>query len=88
MMRGIDISSWQEGMDVSAVIERNELGFVIAKATEGLAFVDSTCDRFVQAARNAGACWGFYHFARNNDPLYVSGNGETAREECPVLSYV
>lgn len=69
MMRGIDISSWQEGMDVSEVIKRNDLGFVIAKATEGVAFVDSTCDRFVQSARNAGACWGFYHFARNNDPV-------------------
>ena len=38
MMNGIDISSWQEGINLSAV----PADFVIIKATEGTRFVEST----------------------------------------------
>lgn len=68
MMRGIDISSWQTGMDVANVIKKNELDFVICKATEGMGLVDSVCDRFIQETKRLGKCYGFYHFARNHDP--------------------
>lgn len=69
MMRGIDVSSWQTGMDIATVCKKNNLSFAICKATEGLAIVDSMCDRFVSELKRLGKCWGFYHFARNNDPV-------------------
>lgn len=59
-MKGIDISKWQAGLDLSKI----KFDFVIVKSTEGVGYVDPWCDRFVQAARKAGKPWGFYHFAR------------------------
>ena len=64
-LKGIDISSWQRGIDLGAIA--GSIDFVIVKATEGLSFVDSTCDGFFQKARQLGKKVGFYHFARNND---------------------
>lgn len=67
-MRGIDISSWQEGIDLARVIRDNALEFVVVKATEGCAFVETTCDDFIETCKAAGICWGFYHFAGHNEP--------------------
>ena len=63
-MRGIDISNWQAGITPS------ELGidFCIVKATEGLGYVDPSCDDFVQNCIKNNILWGFYHFARENEP--------------------
>lgn len=66
-MKFIDISNWQAGLDVVSVVENGGLGGIIVKATEGLGFVDKSCDKFVQQAIAAGIPFGFYHFARNND---------------------
>ena len=44
VMRGIDISKWQSGIDLSAV----NADFVIVKATEGIGYVDKSCDGFFQ----------------------------------------
>lgn len=68
-MRGIDVSSWQTGMDIASVCSKNELEFAICKATEGLSLVDSMCDRFISELMRTERLWGFYHFARNNDPV-------------------
>jgi len=57
-MDGIDISHYQASIDIAKV----PCDFVIAKATEGLTYVDRSCDGFVQKARRLGKCWGFYHF--------------------------
>ena len=65
MIRVIDISNHQKGMDLSKVLPF--VGGVICKATEGIGFVDAYCDRFVQTCIRAGKPWGFYYFARNND---------------------
>lgn len=68
VMRGIDISKWQSGIDLSAV----NADFVIVKATEGIGYVDKSCDGFFQKALSLGKKLGFYHFARptaNNDPI-------------------
>ncbi|MCI7725402.1 MAG: LysM peptidoglycan-binding domain-containing protein [Erysipelotrichaceae bacterium] len=65
---GIDISNWQRGIDLSKV----PCDFVIAKATEGIGYVDKSCDGFIQQAFKLGKKIGFYHFARptaNNDPI-------------------
>lgn len=63
-MRGIDISNWQAGITPSNL----DIEFCICKATEGLGYVDPHCDEFVSDCRNNGILWGFYHFARENEP--------------------
>lgn len=66
-MKFIDISNWQAGLNVPTVVKNGGLGAVIIKATEGLNFVDKSCDGFVQQCISNGIRFGFYHFARNND---------------------
>lgn len=63
MLYGIDISNWQKGLKLP-----ESLDFCIAKATEGFRYVDPYCDGFVQQAISKGILFGYYHFARNNDP--------------------
>lgn len=87
-MRGIDISNWQSGLDPSDL----DIDFCICKATEGLGYTDPCCDGFVNDCINSGILWGFYHFARENDP---SDEAEYFYNEClgyigkgiPVLDY-
>ena len=66
LRRGIDISSWQTGLDLDAL--KRDIDFCIVKATEGVGLVDSRCDKFVSECKRLGYDWGFYHFARNNSP--------------------
>ena len=61
-LKGIDISNWQAGLNAANI----NADFVIAKATEGIGFVDQACDTFYQQAINAGKLVGVYHFARNS----------------------
>lgn len=63
MMHGADISNWQKGF---VIPER--LDFCFVKATEGFRYVDPYCDGFIQQCVSKGILFGFYHFARNNDP--------------------
>lgn len=87
-MRGIDISNWQAGISPSAL----DIDFCICKATEGIGFTDVHCDEFVQDCINSGKLWGFYHFARENNP---EDEAEYFYNECvnyfnhgiPVLDY-
>lgn len=66
-MKFIDISNWQAGLDVATVVKNGGLGGVIIKATEGVGYVDKSCDKFVQQCIKNGIPFGFYHFARNNN---------------------
>lgn len=66
MLKGIDISSWQTGIDLSVTMR--DLDFCIVKATEGTAFVETTCDPWIQQLIKLKKLWGFYHFARTNEP--------------------
>lgn len=63
-MRGIDISNWQVGLVPSSL----DIDFCICKATEGLGYTDPSCDPFVQNCIENNILWGFYHFARENNP--------------------
>lgn len=63
-MYGIDVSSYQQDLDVSTL----NVDFVIFKATEGLGYVDSTFNKFSTDCEKSGKLFGFYHFARENDP--------------------
>lgn len=62
-LKGIDISKWQQGIDLSKV----NCDFVIIKATEGKSYVDPCCDGFFQHALQLGKKLGVYHFANNSD---------------------
>lgn len=59
-MYGIDISSWQKGIDLLA----DECEFVIMKATEGIGMIDNQLYNYVRQVENTGKCLGVYHFAR------------------------
>ena len=62
-LNGIDISSWQKGIDLSSV----PADFVIVKATEATTYVNPDYDRALQQALRAGKLIGVYHFARPGD---------------------
>lgn len=64
-MNGIDISSWQSGINLNAV----PCDFVICKATQGVGYVNPDCDRAYQQAKKAGKCLGVYHYASGNDAV-------------------
>lgn len=87
-MRGIDVSNWQVGMKPSNL----NIDFCIAKATEGIGYTDASCDSFIQDCIANNILWGFYHFARENEP---EKEAEYFYNECknyfgygiPVLDY-
>lgn len=68
-MQGIDISGWQEDLDLAQV----PCDFVIIKATQGVGYVSDACDPHVQQAIALGKPFGFYH--------YVNGSGATAEAD-------
>ena len=68
-MQGIDISGWEQGIDLSKV----PCDFVIVKATQGVGFVSRCCDAQIQQAISLGKPFGFYH--------YVGGNGAQAEAD-------
>ena len=59
MLKGIDVSVWQ-GIGTGD----QAADFVIAKATEGVGYVDPNCDGHYQRAKEQGKLLGVYHFAR------------------------
>ena len=87
-MRGIDISNWQAGIYPPAL----EIDFCICKATEGLGYTDPCCDDWISQLSDNGIPWGFYHFARENEPedearyFYDECRGYFGRG-IPVLDY-
>lgn len=62
-LNGIDISSWQKGIDLSKV----PCDFVIVKGTEGTNYVNPDCDRAYQQAKSLGKLLGVYHYANGKD---------------------
>lgn len=64
-LTGIDISSWQAGIDVSAVPS----DFVIIKATQGTAYVNPDMARTATATIKSGRGLGLYHFATVGDAV-------------------
>ena len=88
MMHGIDVSNWQSGLTPAAL----DIDFCIAKATEGIGYTDPCCDGFVQNCINNAIPWGFYHFARENDPVaeadyFVQETRNYFGHGIPVLDY-
>ena len=63
MIRAIDISSYQEGIDIGGI---QGVGCVIIKATQDTGYVNPCCDAFYQATKSRGLLRGFYHYAGNS----------------------
>ncbi|MEN8078924.1 GH25 family lysozyme [Clostridioides difficile] len=65
MIKGIDISNYQAGLNFSAA---KNMGFEICiiKASESTKFTNPKLDEQVTAALNSGMKVGFYHFFKNN----------------------
>ena len=87
-MYGIDVSNWQSGLQPSAL----PIDFCIIKATEGYGYTDPDCDSFVQDCIDNALLWGFYHFARENDPVveanyFVQETENYFGHGIPVLDY-
>lgn len=72
MLNGIDISNWQRDIGIDSLCKAD---FVIVKATGGISYVDSSCDRFVQYCIAHNIPWGFYHF-QNDDKKNRSATEE------------
>lgn len=64
-MKGIDISHWQDGIDLAGV----PCDFVIIKATQGTSYVDKCCNKFYQKAKKLGKKLGVYHYFGGGDPI-------------------
>lgn len=69
MLNGIDIASYQAGIDLGAV----PCDFAIIKATQGTTYVNPDCDRAFQNGLAAGKRLGVYH--------YASSGGATAEAD-------
>lgn len=87
-MRGIDISNYQRGIDLTKV----PFDFMICKATEGTTIVHDTCDDFIQTAIKLGKKWGFYHFAAGGDAIaesnyFINHCKNYFGQGIPVLDY-
>lgn len=87
-MNGYDESNYQG--DINNAIVPGD--FDIIKATEGIGYVDPTCDPNFQQAKAAGKKLGFYHFARpdGNDPIseanwFVNNTRDYFGQAIPVL---
>lgn len=66
----IDVSSWQTGINVTT----SGAQIVVAKATEGIGYVNPDCDRVVQDALAAGQGVGVYHFAHTENDARREAN--------------
>lgn len=66
-MRVIDISNWQKSLNLLSL--QGEIDGIIVKATEGVNYINPSCDKHIQQAISMGLPFGFYHFARANDPV-------------------
>lgn len=66
----IDVSSWQNGINVTTTGAQ----IVVAKATEGVGYVNPDCDRVVQDALAAGQGVGVYHFAHTENSAVDEAN--------------
>ena len=87
-MNGIDISSWQKGIDLSKV----PCDFVIIKATQGYHYVNEDMARAYSQAVSNNKCIGFYHYAEGKDPVaeaqhFIATVGNRVGEALLILDW-
>ncbi|MGM0173699.1 GH25 family lysozyme [Enterococcus sp. DIV0800] len=59
VMNGVDVASWQGGIDFSKIA----CDFAIVKATGGKGYINPYCDAQYQSAKKSGKLLGVYHYA-------------------------
>ena len=64
-MNGIDISSYQTGIDLGRV----PCDFAIVKATEGTGYVNPACNSQYSSAKGAGKLLGLYHYVTGGNAV-------------------
>lgn len=64
-MNGIDTSSFQASLNLLNI----SYDFVMVKATQGVDYVNPSCDAQIQEARSQGKKIAVYHYADGNDPI-------------------
>ncbi len=91
----IDIASWQDGINLSAI---PGLDAFVVKATESTNYVNPICDRYIQSARALNLPIGVYHYAGSSSAKAL-GDAEAEwrffRDNCagykgeaiPILDY-
>lgn len=62
VMNGIDISHWQNGIDLNKI----EADFILCKASGGNGYKDPDFKNYADSILNSGKLLGFYHFAQDN----------------------
>ncbi len=70
LLKGIDISRYENGINIRAL----DIDFVIAKATEGVGYMDPNYKEYIETSLNSNKKVGLYHFARPD-------LGNSAKEE-------
>lgn len=88
MIRGIDVSHWQNVIDWKRV----KTDFAIIKATQGVRYVDPRFKENQAGARSIGVVRGFYHFADGGDAKkeaahFVKTIGGLEQNELVVLDW-
>lgn len=78
-MQGIDISSWQAGIDLSVV----PCDFAIVKATQGTTYTNPDCVRAVEQCISLGKPFGIYHYVEGGN-----ANGEANFFVDSILNWV
>ncbi len=75
-LEGIDTSTWQGAVDYTQVKAAGK-SFVIAKATEGIGYLDPRYATTRAPVRNAGLALGAYHYARPDlNPTNPTGEAD------------
>lgn len=91
MLRFIDISDWQNGIDLEHVAA--SLDAVAVKATQGESYVSECCDYWIQKLKKMGKSWGFYHFAdsrtdpRSQASYFIANCSNYFGEGIPILDW-
>lgn len=61
MVRGADVSSWQDDATIAA-IEHEQLGFAFVKLTQGVGYIDRGAAQRVELLHAHGLAVGVYHY--------------------------
>ena len=68
-MNVIDISNWQNGIDLAVMFRENPLDGVIIKATEATGYVNPNFKTWAEWLDSNGKLWGAYHFCYGADAI-------------------
>lgn len=87
-MKGIDISSWQNGIDLAKV----PCDFVIIKATEGIGYISPSWKKQYKQARQEKKRLGVYHYANGGNvkaeaDFFLKQAGDCIGEAILVLDW-